>query len=306
MSRRVSIVLTSLATAALVAGGFWASRPLTGSPAPSAAPLPAASTPAPTSTPSTTPAPPPATGPRLLAAALEQMRTANTGSVSWTTERTSSTTVQKVHFVGSYDLAASRWSASTTVDVRRKGDAKRALKFSYVGDDSVMYASLDRPDQGERRWLPVRAGAGPVDGTDGAALLDALAAATVTEVRAGERTTLIGELPIRFATRLLGLDVALRKDGVRPDLLAGFAAIEIGLTSGGAPRTVSVLGSTLQCLNLPEKWREEAARMEFDGFLRHLGRPTAIQDLPRESQLPARNDSAHGPPAYDRAPARRT
>lgn len=312
MSRRVSVALTSLTVTGLVAGGFWASRPLTQPAAPTATPQLAAplapAAPAPVEAPGTpptpapspaaatpVPTPTPATPQQLLAAALEQMRTANTGSVSWTTERKSSSTVQKVHFVGSYDLAAARWSGSATVDVRRKGDPKRDLTFRYLGDDDAMYASLDRPDQGERRWLPVEAGAGPVDGTSGAALLDALTATTVTELRAGERATLIGELPARFATRLLGLDVALRKDGVRPDLLDGFAAIEIGLTRGGAPRTVSVLGSTLQSTNLPEKWREEAVRIEFDGFLRDLGKSTTIPELPRESELLARGDSPGRP-----------
>lgn len=308
MSRRVSVALTSLTVTGLVAGGFWASRPLTEPAAPTAAPQLAAplqvaptdapsspSAPPPAASTAPTPTPAPATAQQLLAAALEQMRTANTGTVSWTTERKSSTTVQKVHFVGRYDLAAARWSASATVDVRRKGDARRDLTFSYLGDDSAMYASLDQPDQGERRWLPVEAGSGPVDGTDGAALLDALTAATVTEVRAGERATLIGHLPIRFATRLLGLDVSLRKDGVQPDQLGGFAAIEIGLTSGGAPRTVSVLGSTLQSPDLPEKWREEAVRIEFDGFLRDLGKSKSIPALPRESELLVRGNSPDGP-----------
>jgi hypothetical protein len=305
VSRPVSIALSSLTVAGLVAGGFWASRPDSSAdstaarhiltpPASAPATAPPPVTAAPSGTPTPTPTATAATGQQLLATALDLMRRANTGSVTWTTERKSSSTVQEVEFDGEYDLAADRWAGRAIVDVRRKGDAKQDLRFRYVGTADALYAALDRSEEGERRWIPVASGAGPVAG-DGTALLDTLAATTVTEVRPGERLTLIGDLPARFATRLLGLDVALRKDGVQPDQLAGSARIEIGLTRDGAPRTVSVLGSTLQSANLPEPWRKEAARMSFDGRVRELGKPKSIPPLPRASTVATQGDSTGGP-----------
>ncbi len=305
MSRGLHASVSSLAVAGLVAGGFWASRPIDSTATPTAAQpasAPQASAPptaapepeAPSAPPSATPSAPPATAQQLLATALELIRSANTGSVTWTTERKSSGAVQKVRFVSEYDLAAARWSGSATVDARAKGEEKNDLTFRYVGSDNAVYASMDGLSKGERRWMPIEAGAGPVDGTGGAALLDALAAAEITDVHEGERRMLIGELPIRLVTKLLGLDVELAKDGIRPEQLGGFARIEIGLSRDGAPRTMSVLGSTIESPDLPETWRERAAKVEFSARFNDLGKTNAIPALPRESEMLPLADSDGG------------
>ncbi|MGQ0844123.1 MAG: hypothetical protein ACT4QF_08295 [Sporichthyaceae bacterium] len=309
MSRWVHASVSALAATGLVAGGFWASRPIDSTAAGRAVPpasAPAASSPpaaqeTPSASPSAAPSAPPATAQQspataqqLLATALEALRSANTGSVSWTTERKSSDTVAKVEFVGEYDLAAARWSGSATVDARRKGAEKNELRFRFVGSDSAVYASMDGYRRGERRWTPIEVGAGPVDGAEGAALLDALSAAAVTDVREGERRVLVGELPIAFVTKLLGLNVELGRDGVRPERLGGFARIEIGLSRDGAPRTVSVLGSTIESPDLPDTWRERAARVEFGARIGDLGRTKMIPGLPRAAELLPRVDSSGG------------
>ncbi|MGQ0464381.1 MAG: hypothetical protein ACT4QG_03560 [Sporichthyaceae bacterium] len=299
MSRALHVSMSSLAVAGLVAGGFYASRPLVPpatSPAasPATRPAPASEMAAPpTEVPADASAQPasaqpasaqPASARQLLATALDLLRSANTGSVAWTTERKSSDLVQKVHFASEYDLAATRWSASATVDARRKGEEKNDLVFRFVGSDSAVYATMDEFGRRERRWTPIEAGTAPVDGTEGAALLDALSAAEVTDVREGERRTLVGELPIRFATKLLGLDVELGKDGVRPDRLGGFARVEIGLSRDGAPRTLSVPGSTIESPDLPDAWRERATHVDFTARFDDLGEPKTIPALPSESE----------------------
>lgn len=193
-----------------------------------------------------------------------------------------------------YDLAATRWSASATVDARRKGDEENDLTFRFVGSDSAMYASMDGFSKGERRWMPIEADVGPVNGTGGAALLDALTAAEVRDVHEDVRRTLVGELPIRFVTKLLGLDVELGKDGVRPEQLGGFARIDIGLSRDGAPRTLSVLGSTIESPDLPDTWRERATHIEFSARIDDLGKTKTIPALPRTSELLPLANSAGG------------
>ena len=252
---------------------------------------------------SAAPAPPPPAAPsalspqQLLDAGVDRLRAANTGSVTSSTERIAYGAVRTLSFDGRYDLGAARWSAQSTVRIIGSERAMRAvgvdsagLTFDYVGTDSVMYAALRDARAGKRKWVPLELDrALPGSGPAGVALIDALDATQASSLHEidGKRI-LIGELPTAQAVQLLGLKPELNAEEVRPGLLQGFAQIEITLDEAGTPTRVTVLGATLQSLNLADKLRTLASLSQYTARIDDVGTTKVTAPLPRESEvLPA-------------------
>ncbi|MGQ0467911.1 MAG: hypothetical protein ACT4QG_21660 [Sporichthyaceae bacterium] len=219
-----------------------------------------------------------------LADGVRHLRTANTGAVTATTERVAVGAVRTSTYVGLYDLNASRWSLDSTVTVLgERAGGKRAVKLRYVGTDTVAYSELSA---GPRRWLPLELDRSPGSGSAGVALVDALEATRVVQVRTlnGERI-LLGEVPTPFAVQMLGMVPDLLVEGVRPELLRGFAPIEIVLDQAGRPAKVAVLGSTLQSLDLPEPLLRLARTTQYTATFANLGTAKAPAPLPRDADV---------------------